>query len=374
MSSVDSGSRMRVVVVGQTPPPHGGQAVAIESFVTGRYPNLELFHVRMAFSSQMTEVGKPKASKVVHLFALIARILWCRLRHHATVLYYPPAGPDLLPILRDVVILLATRWAFGATVFHFHAAGLTEAWPRLPRPLRLLCRAAYGRPALAIQPSELNPPDGRRLRSRDVVVVPNGVADVPLAQQPRPDRRDRQPTVLYAGVLLESKGVLVLVEACRLLAARDVDFRLRFMGVAESPDFASRLRDAVRRAGLAGRTEMLGWRVGDDKHECFRSSDVFCYPTYFESETFGLVVAEAMQFSLPVVATRWRGVPSVVSHGETGLLVRTHDAVALAGALEMLLADPVLARRMGRRGREVYLERFTEERYRQALASALSAI
>src|SRR3954447_5037119 len=151
---------VRVVAVGQTPPPFGGQTLAIEAFVTGHYEGVVVHHVRMAFSDEMSEVGKAKPGKVLHLAGLIARILWARARTRARVLYYPPAGPDLVPILRDLAVLLATRWAFRSTVFHFHAGGLSEAWPRLPRLLRRLFSAAYGKPDLALQPSELNPPDG----------------------------------------------------------------------------------------------------------------------------------------------------------------------------------------------------------------------
>ena len=69
----------------------------------------------------------------------------------------------------------------------------------------------------------------------------------------------------------------------------------------------------------------LGTRTGTRQGRCFLDSDVFCYPTHFESETFGLVLLEAMQFELPIVATRWRGVPSSVEDGENGFLVPVRD-------------------------------------------------
>src|SRR3954466_5201445 len=165
---------VRVVAVGQTPPPFGGQAMAIEAFVTGRYEGLEVHHVRMAFSDEMAEVGKAKPGKVLRLAGLIVRILWARARTRARVLYYPPAGPDLVPILRDLVVLLATRWAFRGTFSRSHAGGLWEPGPRLPRLLRRLFLAAYGKPDLALQPSALNPPDGAFLDAGRTIAVPNG--------------------------------------------------------------------------------------------------------------------------------------------------------------------------------------------------------
>lgn len=366
-------SPVRVVAVGQTPPPFGGQADTMELFVTGRYRLLEVSHVRMAFSRDTADIGKARPGKVLHLIGLIARVLWRRTRTKDAVLYYPP-GANPVPVLRDLAVLLCTRWAFRATAFHFHAAGVSELEPRLPRLLRPLFRAAYGGAELAIQTSALNPPDGRRLGAHRVVVVPSGIPDHPLAQRERDDHRPGPPVLLYVGVLRESKGLLVLAAACRRLQERGLDFRLHLMGAFESREFEVTLRSALARGGLEERTVFLGSRTGDEKWECFRASDIFCYPTHFEVESFGLVCVEAMQFSLPVVATRWRGVPSVVTEGEGGLLVPPRDPAAFEAALARLLEDSALRQEMGRRGRELYLERFTEERFRRDMEAALSEL
>jgi glycosyltransferase involved in cell wall biosynthesis len=311
---------------------------------------------------------------MLHLVSLIARILWHRARTGATVLYYPPAGADIVPVFRDLVVLLSTRWAFRRIVLHFHAGGLSDMEARLAPPLRPLFRAAYGGADLAIQTSALNPPDGRRLGARHVAIVANGVPDHPLAREDRKERANVVPTLLYVGILSEAKGLLVLTEACRRMRKRGLAFRLHLMGAFESARFESTLRRAVIDAGLAERTTYLGALVGDEKAACFRASDIFCYPTHFEAESFGIVVIEAMQFSLPVVASRWRGVASVVAHGESGILVPVRDAPQLEAALVTLMEDPKLRLRMGRRGRELYLERFTEDRFRNDMEAVLSEI
>jgi glycosyltransferase involved in cell wall biosynthesis len=328
----------------------------------------------MAFSQSTAEIGTPRLRKVLHLCALVARILWCRARTGASVLYYPPAGPDLVPVLRDVVLLVCTRWAFRSTVLHFHAGGLSELEPRLARPLRAAFRTAYGDADLAIQTSALNPPDGERLGARRSAIVANGVCDHPLARRQRGDHGGSPPVVLYAGVLSEAKGLLVVVEACRGLCEQGVDFQLHLMGAFESPRFESALRKAVADAGLANCTTFLGVLTGDAKAACFRASDIFCYPTHFASESFGIVLVEAMQFSLPVVATRWRGVASVVADGQSGVLVPVGDPPRLQAGLKALLEDSDLRRRMGRRGRELYLGQFTEQRYRHDMEAVLSEL
>ncbi|MBK9177305.1 MAG: glycosyl transferase family 1, partial [Flavobacteriales bacterium] len=166
---------MRVLVVGQTPPPFGGQAVMIEKFLEGRYASLELAHVRLAYSEEMSEVGRFSLRKVWVLFRTIGTVWSKRLNHRSEVLYYPPSGPNLVPILRDIVFLIAVRWCFRRTVFHFHAGGVSTFMQKLPLPLRWLAWLAYRRPHLAIRTSDLAPPDAEYFRARRIVPVFHGI-------------------------------------------------------------------------------------------------------------------------------------------------------------------------------------------------------
>jgi glycosyltransferase involved in cell wall biosynthesis len=100
----------------------------------------------------------------------------------------------------------------------------------------------------------------------------------------------------------------------------------------------------------------------------FRGAAVFalpsvkytCYGRHVRiSELLGLSVLEAMASGLPVVASRIGGVPEIVRDGETGFLVSPGDTDALHDRLALLLGEPALAADMGRRARDVVLERFT---------------
>ena len=90
------------------------------------------------------------------------------------------------------------------------------------------------------------------------------------------------------------------------------------------------------------------------------AADVFVLPS--RCEGMPLVLLEAMDAGLPVVATRVIGSEEVVADGETGLLVPPEDPAALGTALARLLADPQLRARFGRAGRQRFLERFTGRR------------
>jgi|SRR5690554_631972 len=92
------------------------------------------------------------------------------------------------------------------------------------------------------------------------------------------------------------------------------------------------------------------------------------------NETFGLVNLEAMQFCLPVVSSFEGGIPDVVEDGVTGYLVPQKNVELLASKLEDLILDSSLRIRMGRAGRQKYLNEFTLERFETRLKQILDDI
>jgi glycosyltransferase involved in cell wall biosynthesis len=361
------GDTTKVLVVGQSPPPFGGQAIMIGRLVESKLDDVTLIHVRMNFSSHMNEVGRVRLSKVLHLFKLIAQIAYCRVAHRVRILYYPPSGPFRVPMYRDLVILLATRWMFSKTIFHFHAGGVSELYGRLSFLERWLFRLAYFGADAAVRISELNPDDGRLLEAKREYVIPCGIDD-PCPEFLSPPAGEvathSQPLrILFVGILRESKGMGVLVEACGKLADAGVPFRLEVMGQCQEPPFVARLHARIAELNLQDKIHFLGVLTGEEKFAAFARAEVFCMPTFFECETFGLVFVEAMAFGLPVVATRWRGVPSIVDEGETGFLVDIRDPSAVAERLTILADDPGLRERMGLAGREKFEREYIWQRH-----------
>jgi glycosyltransferase involved in cell wall biosynthesis len=363
-------TRPGILIVGQTPPPYGGQALMIEELVRADFRTIRTYHVRMGFSDSMSALGRVGVRKILHLVSVVMRALQLRFRHKVRVLYYPPAGPTPAAILRDLVLLLALRPFFRRVVFHFHAAGISDYLLSQPAPLRLLAQAAYGRPDAAIQISALSPGDAAFFRARRVAIIPNGLTDAAPPNFPGVGSSETA-RVLFVGAISEVKGTMLLLEAARELAARRTDFSVSLMGEFISPTYERRIREFCRASGLDGVVSFLGLRVGDAKWDVFRDSDILCLPSFLES--FGNVLVEAMMFQLPVVATPVGGIPDIVDHEVTGLLAG-HSPSSLAEALERLIADRGLREAMGRAGRQRYLERFTLDRHLGRMEEALRGV
>ncbi len=194
--------------------------------------------------------------------------------------------------------------------------------------------------------ARLTPVDAAKL-----AIVPNGV--------PLPAERpfvDRSPVRLgIVGRIVEQKQHGVLLEACALLQQQLPDaFRLDIVGTSDGP-FAAELESRIAALGLGGIVRWPGFVA--DRDRLYGELDIVVAPAI--DEPFGLTVPEAGSYGLPVVAARSGAFPELVEEDRTGLLFAPGDARALAGALERLVRDAGLRRRLGAAARSHVASRFT---------------
>ena len=361
----------KILVVGITPPPYGGQTMMTQRLLDAEFENLKLYHVRMAFSKSMASVGNFEVWKLFHMVEVVAKALYCRFRYQVPTLYYMPGGSSFTPVARDIFILFFLRPVFSSTIFHFRAAGVSEVVDRQPALLRWLARYVYRRPELAIQLSDLNPADGEYFGAKRTVVVPNGLEDAAEPYLPIERSPSAISVILYVGVIQESKGVLMLLEAAKLLRERGCAFRVNLVGDFASEEFKSQATDYCRQHGLEEQVHWPGVQQGAAKWQYFLNADIFCFPSFFEAESFGNVVVEAMMFSLPVVATRWRGIPSIVEDRKTGYLVEIKHPEPLAHGLAELISQPEKRLAQGAAGRAKFEQRYRIDRFLRTIEQQL---
>ena len=186
-----------------------------------------------------------------------------------------------------------------------------------------------------------------------IAVVPTGIDLARFKPGDRAAARrslgvaDGEPLVLYVGRLDREKSVDRVVAAFERVASTVPAARLALVGQGTETQRLSRMAAALP---VADRIRFLGLRPHDTLAECYRAADVFLFAS--ETETQGLVLAEAAACGLPAVAVDAPGCDEVVRDGETGILTKG-DPAGLAEAVIGLLLDPERRRAMGRRAREL---------------------
>ena len=203
----------------------------------------------------------------------------------------------------------------------------------------------------------------RDYRVDEVGVVPNVTGGLAIDPVGPAGEVDGEPGyLLFVGRLRIRKGVEVLLEALCDLRRRFPSAVLRIAGDGEHRE---RLERKAAELGLGSSVVFLGTCGAARVRTLLKGAAALVVPSTYEG--MPLVVLEAMESGVPVVASRVSGIPEVVVDGNrgTGWLVPPEDPAALAGALAAVLADPDEARRRGEAGR-----RRIEERYRPAAAAA----
>lgn len=165
--------------------------------------------------------------------------------------------------------------------------------------------------------------------------------------------------VVSVGSLQPYKGQSHLIEACALLKRKGIAFRCRIAGGGE---LREALEGRIASLGLSGEVGLLGARSEEQVSELLGGAHCYVQPSVItpQGKMEGLPVAlmEAMASRLPVVASSISGIPELVRHGETGLLVPPEDSQALAEAMLEVYSDPELAKRLSANGHAAVLEGF----------------
>ena len=181
--------------------------------------------------------------------------------------------------------------------------------------------------------------------------VYNGI-DLEFFPVPYPSTANPVPRIISIGRLVAFKGFENLIDACSELARRGLDFTCEIIGDGPLRDDLQAKIDELK---LSPRVKLLGSLSQGAVIEKLRVADIFALASVTDrqgaSDVFPTVIIEAMAAARPVVSTRLAGIPELVAHGETGLLVVPGDTSALAQALEKLIRNPELRSHYGRAGR-----------------------
>lgn len=164
--------------------------------------------------------------------------------------------------------------------------------------------------------------------------------------------------VVLASRMLWDKGIGEFVEAARILKRAGVEATFALVGRCDDENPAAILPVQLRQWEQEGAIEWWGHR--EEMQEVFNEATIVALPSYREG--LPKVLLEAAASGLPIVATDAPGCREIVRHGDNGFLVPVREVQALADALRTLIQNKALCMRMGRRGREIVLEEFSQEK------------
>ena len=365
----------RILFILHLPPPvHGaammGQYIHDSKVINGRF---DCHYINLTTAKSLQDIGKGGVKKLWRFFCLLLRIVKGLVRVKPQLVYVTPNSHGGA-FYKDFVVVQLIKLMGYRVIVHYHNKGVAtrqDRWldDKLYRlffknlKVILLAEALYGDVE-------------KYVRREDVFVCPNGIPES-LKGEPMAERNNVIPQLLFLSNLLVDKGVLVLLDALKVLKEKGYSFVCHFVGGETAEIDAARFAEEVKTRGLDKMALYLGKKYDEEKNEEYDNADIFVFPTYYYNECFPLVLLEAMEHAVPCISTREGGVSAIIDDGVNGFIVEKRDANALADRMEFLLTHPEERTHMGIAGRQKFKNEFTlskfETRMKQILERANEA-
>ena len=325
----------------------------------------------------MDEIGKTAIAKPFRMMGALLKTLWLLITRRYCLCYLAITCHGK-GFLKDAPFVLLCKLFGCKVIIHQHNKGMLDDLDKWP--YSWLLPMVYRNAKVILLSWRLYADIEKVVRKEDVIICPNGINIIDSGIEDNSselyvynDKKDvnKTPRLLFLSNMIESKGVIVLLDALKILMERGYSFQCDFVGGETKEIDAKRFAEEVNNRGLNRVAFYKGKKYGKEKWSVFKQSDIFVFPTYYENEAFPLVILEAMAHRLPVVTTNEGGIPDIVVHGKNGFISERNNPESLADCIAILLNDKNLCRRMGDDGYRILKEKFTEEQFEEKMHEIL---
>lgn len=363
-------NKPEILFICPLPPPVHGSSIVSQSIKDSAVLNeaFEMDFVNLSTSRKVEEIGKQSlmlyAKKVLRFIGIYTSTLW-KLIIHRYDLCYLAITCHGVGFLKDAPFVLLCKLFRRKIVIHQHNKGMAKD---VDRPFyRWLLPLVYKNAKVILLSWHLYPDIEKVVKREDVMICPNGIK--PTVNPNFQRLPNNIPHILFLSNLLIDKGVLVLLNALKILKDKGYSFVCDFVGSETKDIDAARFAKEVEERGLNNLAIYHGRKYGEEKDVYFKQAEAFVLPSF--NEAFPLVNIEAMEYKLPIVSTNVGGIPDEVVDGENGFIIKDKDSQSLADALCKLLGDESLRQKMGENGFQKFKAKFTEKCFENKIKDIL---
>ncbi len=359
----------KILFIMHMPPPvHGaammGQYIHDSKCINERF---DCHYVNLTTARSLQDIGKGGVRKMWKFLCLLVRIVKNLVAVKPQLVYVTPNSHGGA-FYKDFVVVELIKLLGYQVIVHYHNKGVATCQDKWLDDK--LYRIFFKNIKVILLADALYYDVEKYVKRKDVFICPNGIPET-LTSESVAERHHAIPQLLFLSNLLVDKGVLVLLDALKVLKERGLSFVCHFVGGETAEIDAARFADEVERRGLNEMAIYLGKKYGKEKETFLENADVFVFPTFYPNECFPLVLLEAMQHHLPCISTMEGGIPGIIDDGETGFLIAKHDSRALADKIEFLVSHPEECREMGEKGILKFQGEFTLRKFEERMMGIL---
>jgi len=348
---------MKILFVLHYPPPiHGAAAIGLQ-IIESKVVNdaFDCKYINLGTSITIDEIGGKSFIKLFRYFSIFSQVFWELISNRPDLCYISITSKGT-PFYKDATLAFLVKLFGVKLIYHFHNKGVSLRQDKFID--NLLYRMTFRNSNVILLSKYLYPDIKKYVVNEQVWYCPNGIPNVEIKKSKNGE--ESVVELLFLSNLIESKGVFVLLEVCKILQDKKLNFQCTFVGgVGDISE--QQFQTKIQELKIADSVNYAGKKFGKDKDLFFANTDIFILPTL--NDCFPLVLLEAMQYSLPVISTYEGGIPDIVEEGVTGFLVPQKNVDALAEKLEMLIKNPELRKQMGIAARNKFESEFTLNKF-----------
>ena len=361
----------KILFILHLPPPVHGAAMVGKYIHDSESVNSKFgcHYINLTTASSLEDMGHVGWKKVKAFWFLLQKIRHSVQEQRPDLVYVTPNAKGGA-FYKDFVVVMMLKQMGCRVVVHYHNKGVVtrqDQWLD-----NLLYRRFFKGLKVILLAEALYPDIQKYVKREDVYICSNGI---PMTEEKKGTHEDNVvPRLLFLSNLLVDKGVMILLDALKILKDKNLSFVCDFVGGETEDINAKRFADEISKRGLNEIALYKGKKYGEDKDEEFANSDVFVFPTFYHNECFPLVLLEAMQHGLPIVTTDEGGIADIVKDGENGFIVERQSSQQLAEKIAILIDDKELRSRLGERGYQLFHEKFTLKVFEERFVETLTEI
>ena len=361
---------VKILVVGQLPPPVHGSNVMTELFINAlQQQGFDSYIVEKTFSKRPDQVGKISISKFLKIPLLIARLILSLAKTKPDICFFF-ISLGITSFLVDALLLMALRIFNIDYVLYIHGVGFEKLSANSGSFVNFVVRNTLsGALGALVLGERLKPDISKHIADERIFVLPNAIPSIETVS-PKPLKLQGNPIrILYLSNLRPEKGTMEFLVMAKRVVAEFQDVKFILAGPSTSERYTQEISTFIEREQLQGYFEIPGGIYGAQKEKYFEESDIFVFPSH--NEAFGLVILEAMQWSLPVVVSSEGSIPEIVVDGRTGYLVDYADVPLLTARVLQLVQDRDLRKSLGDAGKARFEDFYSITVYEKRLSTVV---
>lgn len=365
----------KILFLSPLPPPHYGSALSSEAClnIIKQDKNFIVDNIKLNYSKSMADVGMINFDKIIGIFKVLNQIKVKMPSLDPDLIYFVPATSGL-GLKRDSLFIRRLKKKGKKIVFHVRSRITEQDWQKNRRTYEEMFKDSYAIVLGDVLKSDLH----NIIPSKRLFVLPNAIENEVSEKQFKSIITKRQKresfNILFLSNMDETKGWFKLLQACNLLNREKISFHCNFVGEFQSKAEEKKFRDYIQYNRLSEKVSYLGKKTGKEKNIILENSDVLVFPTEYKLETFGRVILEGMMYGIPVIANGIATIPSIISDGKTGFVLKQNTPEEISSKVKTLIDNENLMVRMGKEGRNRFTKDFEIKRYSKRFKEILKSI